>query len=341
MHLRTRSAIVASAALLLTACGEDTVTAPATTPRGAAVTGALKNDRLATVEWEGRFPALYLSNADGSGRVRVRFENVHDKIEGNYPAEFLPVNDRTVIAIGRPKWSPDGQQLAVVVSVAFDQSQVIVMNADGRQLRTESPNSQIIMGDVDWSPDSRKLTYVMSTLPRALGVDLFVTDLVTEKVQRLTNEGRFKAYDQARWDETGTGIWFTNWEGWSDDGWNRIARVYHASLDGRVEGAPEKAIGDLQAISRDGRWAYSVRHARGGAQEFVRLPLAKGDEQVLAAGEFAYAQLLDGDDEIVLVHYSPDGNYTYARVGTMQGEDRGLLKIAPGVSSFGYLRAGR
>ena len=347
MSLRTRGALLAPALLapallVLAACGDDPVTAPAAaTPRATAVTGALKNDRLAIVEWEGRFPALYLQDADGGNRVRVRFTNVHDRIEGNYPPALLPVSDETLVAIGRPKWSPDGQQLAVVVSVAYDQSQVVVMNADGRQIRTESPNGQIIMGDVDWSPDSRSIAYVMSTLPRALGVDLFVTDLVKERVQRLTTDGRFKAYDQLRWDEAGTGIWFTQWEGWADDGWNRVARVYHTTLAGQVTGAPEKAIGDLQALSRDGRWLLSVRYTKDGAQEFVRQPLDKGAEQVLATGEFMYAALLDGDDEVVLVGYSRDGNNSYSRLGTANGEDRGLLKIAPNASSFGFLRAGR
>ena len=341
MSLRTRSALVASATLLLAACGEDPATAPVAAPRGAVVASALKNDRLATVEWEGRFPALYLQNADGKERVRVRFENVHDKIEGNWPADFLPVTDDRIIAMSNPKWSPDGQQLALVVSVAFDQSEVVVMNADGRQIRTESVNGQIIMGDVDWSPDSRKIAYVMSTQNHARGVDLFVTDLVTEKVQRITTDGRFGAWDQYRWDPTGTGLWYSQWESWGDDGWNRVARVYHATLTGQVDGVPEKAIGDLQAISRDGQWAYTVRYTPRGQQEFVRMPLGKGEEQVIARGEFMYARLLEGDDELVIVGYNPTGAPSYMRYGALDGEPRGRLSMNASVSSFGYIRAGR
>jgi hypothetical protein len=342
MSFRTRGALlVAPALLVLAACGDDPAAPVATAARGAAVTGALKNDRLATVEWDGPVPALYLQNADGSGRVRVRFADVRDRIDGNYPPELLPVRDETIIAMGHPKWSPDGQHLAVVVSVAYDQSQVIVMKADGRQLRTESPNGQIIMGDVDWSPDSRRIAYGMSTRAHAGGVDLFVTDLAKDRVQRLTSEGRFKAYDQYRWDAAGAGLWFTQWEGWADDGWNRIARVYHTTLTGHVEGVPEKVTGDLQALSRDGRWALTVRYTRDGAQEFVRLPLARGTkERVLATGEFVYAQLLDGDDEVVLVGYSRDGSSSYTRLGTARGEKRGSLRVAPNASSFGFLRAG-
>ena len=148
-------------------------------------------------------------------------------------------------------------------------------------------------------PKLPPIANAMSTQNHGRGVDLFVTDLVTEKVQRITTDGRLGAYDQYRWDPTSTGLWYTQWEGWSDDGWNRIARVYHATLAGQVDGAPFKAIGDFQAISRDGRWGLTVRYTREGRQEFVRLPLARDvEEQVLATGEFMYARLLEGDDEV-------------------------------------------
>lgn len=343
MSLRFRGALVAPVLLVLGACADE-VTAPAApgAARAAVVASALRTDRLATVEWEGRFPRLYLQDADGARRVRVRFENVHDKIDGNWPAEFLPVNDNSIIAMSNPVWSPDGQQLAVVVSVAFDQSQVIVMNADGRQLRTESINGQVIMGRVDWSPDSRRIAYVMSTLPRGNGVDLFVTDLVTEKVQRLTNEGRFRAFDKYRWDEAGRGIWFTNFERWADDGWNAIARTYHATLDGQVTGVPAKLEGDLMAIARDGRWALAVRYDREGNQALVRQAMHEGGETtVLAEGMFTTAFLLEGDREAIVGYYGRDGSDTFASIDPATGTELALVKVPRGTSSFGVIRAGR
>lgn len=343
MSLRFRGALVAPALLVLGACADD-ATAPAApgAARGAVVASALRADRLATVEWEGRFPRLYLQDADGSRRTRVVVGNVHDKIDGNWPAEFLPVNDNTVIAMSNPVWSPDGQQLAVVVSVAYDQSQVIVMNADGRQLRTESINGQSIMGRVDWSPDSRRIAWVMSTQARGQGVDLFVTDLVTETVQRLTTDGRFRATDQYRWDESGRGIWFTNFERWSDDGWNRIARVYHATLTGQVTGVPVKLEGDLMTIARDGRWALSVRYDREGAQSLVRLPMHDGGETtVLAEGMFTTAFLLEGDREAIVGYYGRDGSDTFASIDPATGTELALVKVPRGTSSFGVIRAGR
>lgn len=342
MSLRTRGALLAPALLLVAACSADPSTGPAAGARGAVVATALKNDRLATVEWEGRFPRLYLQNADGSARTRVRLENVHDKIDGNLPAWLLPVTDETVIAMSNPVWSPDGQQLALVVSAAFDQSEVLVMNADGRQLRVESVNGQNIMGRVDWSPDSRRIAYVMSTAPRGRQVDLFVTDLVTDKVARLTRDGRFGAFDQYRWEPSGTGIWFTQFQEYAEDGWNRIVRVYRAGLDGAITGVPGTLAGDLQAIARDGRWALSVRYTRDGAQELVRLPIGKGEEQVLERGEFRWAQLLEGDREAIVARYAPPrGVADYGIVDPLTGVEHGTLKVDGTTSSMGLMRAGR
>ena len=74
----------------------------------------LSTGRVATIEWEGTTPTLYLQNFDGSARVRVHFDSVTDAIPGNRPD--LPVTDTTLLAINRVKWSPDGQYLAVVVA---------------------------------------------------------------------------------------------------------------------------------------------------------------------------------------------------------------------------------
>ena len=346
MSLRTRVALLAPAILTLAACGDDTVTAPAAqAPNGAVVATALKNDLLATIESEGRWPALYIQQGDGKGRFRVHFENVHDPIDGNWPIEMLPVTDDRILALGPAKWSPDGQQLAVVVTIGFDQSQVVVMNADGRNIRTASPNGQIILGDIDWSPDSRRIAYAMSTRPHAQGVDLFVTDLYMDRVQRVTFDGRFSVFDEYRFDARGTGLWFTQFEGWTEDNRNRVSRVYHATLDGVVTGVPEKIVGNTQGLSRDGQWAIVLRHAKDSdlAMELYRVPLARGEELLLAAGELMYAEMVEGDDEAVLVGTSrATGTTSYDRLGIHALRDRrGTLPVSPWAASMAFLRAAR
>lgn len=345
MSLRTGAALLAPALLTLAACADDTLTAPGA-PRAAAVATALKDGRLATVESEGRRPALFIQQADGTGRFRVRFANVHDRIEGNWPAEMLPVTDDRIVALGPARWSPDGQQLAVVVTLGFDQSQVVVMNADGRNIRTASPNGQIILGDVDWSPDSRRIAYTMSTLPHAQGVDLFVTDLVKDAVQRITHEGRFGVFDEYRFDARGAGLWYTQFESWSGDGSTRVSRVYHASLAGQVDGVPMKLEGNPQGLARDGRWAIVLRPAKGdpSVTELARSPLFEGGEELpLARGELMYAELVEGDDEAVLVGTSRETGLTsYGRLGIHTVADRrGTLPVSPWAASMAFLRAVR
>jgi len=347
MHVRSWSYAV-TAALALAACAEPATAPHAATPASLAVNDvALRRDRLATIEVEGRFPALYIGTADGKERVRVRFENVRDRITGNYPAEYLPVRDETIFAMGPAKWSPDGQQLAVVVTLGFDQSQVVVMNADGRNMRTVSPNGQIILGDVDWSPDSRRIAYSMSTEPNARHVDLFVTDLVKDEVRRLTTKGLFSVWDEYRWDAAGAGVFFTEFEGWTDGGANRLSRVNYVSLAGELTGTARQIAGDPQGLARDGSWAIVTRWpARDGgtARELARVRVGGGEETVLASGDLLYAELLEGDRELVLVASDAadpwSGVRQYRVFGTGAPDDvRATLAVPASASSMALLRA--
>ena len=42
-----------------------------------ALAATQSGDRLATIEWEGSTPRLYIQNLDGSDRVRVKFDHVN------------------------------------------------------------------------------------------------------------------------------------------------------------------------------------------------------------------------------------------------------------------------
>jgi dipeptidyl aminopeptidase/acylaminoacyl peptidase len=347
-HIRSTRTLTTTAALLLggtlAACS-DAPLAPIT-PVTSVALAAAGGDRLATIEYEGRTAALYLQNADGSARTRVRFVGVHDRVEGNWSQRLLPTTDETIVALGPAKWSPDGSQLAVVVAVAYDQSQVVVMNADGHNLRIASPNGQIIVGDIDWSPDSRHIAYAMSTLPHAMGVDLFATELATSRVQRLTSDSRFSVFDEYRFDESGRGLWFTQFEGWSDDQRNRVSRVYHVTLGGDITGAEGKVVGNAQGIARDGRWVLAIRLPKGDdwwTQELVRAPLDGAEEVVLASGTLQYAELLERDDEAVLATMDmATGASTFDLYGVSSARDwRGQLAVNPNLASLALFHAWR
>ena len=347
MHTTFRTLTLTTATLALAACSDSPV-APTPVVRQTATTNGLQSDKLATIEFQGRFPALYIQNVDGSGRFRVHFENVRDKIAGNYGPDMLPVGDRNIIAMGPAKWSPDGQQLAVVVSVAFDQSEIIVMNANGLNMRTVSPNSQWITGDIDWAPDSRAIAYAMSTDFIGFRADLFMTDLVKDEVQRVTVGQNLNALNEYRWDATGRRLWFTKFDGMTEDDMNRVSHLAYADVGQAPVHTDRVIVGDPQGIARDGSWALVMRYPKGSSdwsrREFVRVSLAgDGDQTVLATGDLLYAELMNGDREAMLaVNDASDpyaGRHYYSVGGLGRADDtRTSLKVDPFLSSLAVLR---
>jgi hypothetical protein len=331
------------AALPLAACSDHPVpTAPtAAGPARSLVDAAatLRRDRLATIEQEGATEVLYLQNADGSGRVRVHFQNVHDHVAGNYSSSVLPVTDETIRAIRRAKWSSDGQQLAVVVVPALDASQVVLVSADGHDLRTVSPNSQYLFGDVEWSPDSRRIAYAMSTGPYASWPDLFVTDLGPDQVRRVTTSGKLSGYDTFRFDPTGQRLLFTEHLGWAEDGVNVLSRLAYADLAAGTVVAGHNIVGEPQGFARDGSWGLFIRSdsERESTRELVRVPLRDGVEAVLATGDVWNAVLLEGDREAVVNVPDPNDRTGAARSFRMFGVDapndvRATLPTGPNVT---------
>jgi dipeptidyl aminopeptidase/acylaminoacyl peptidase len=299
-------------------------------------------DRLATVEQEGPTPTLYLQNADGTGRVRVHFDHVSDHVTGNYSPRQLPVTDASIRAIRRAKWSPDGRELAVIVAPALDASQVVLVSADGHALRTVSPNSQYLFGDVEWSPDSRRIAYAMSTGPYASRPDLFITDLGADHVTRVTTTGHLSGYDTFRFDATGDVLTFTEHLGWADDGINVLSRVGTADL--RTGGVTYGAdvVGEPQGFARDASWLLVLRTGRG--RDLVKVSLLGGAESLLATGNYWQAIVLEGDREAIVM--APDANDSNGSALTFQifgldvpNDVRATLPTGPNVTWAALLRA--
>ena len=344
-----RSGGTLAAALLTLAACHDAPLAPTapSAPRTAITAVALKRDKLATIEMMGRWPALFIQNGDGTGRFQVHFENVRDRIAGNYTPDELPVTDRTIWALGPARWSPDAQQLAVVVTLGMDVSEVVVMDADGRNMRTVSPNSQVITGDIEWAPDSRAIAYTMSTDFLGRRPDLFVTDLVKDEVTRLTTTRSFSVWDEYRFDPSGQRVWFTQFAGWSADGLDRVSRLDYADLAGNRGTTGRTIVGNPQGISRDGAWALVLRHAADGATwEFARSATDGSGDRVLASGAgLLYAELLSDDAEAVLVGTDASdpwsGTREYAVRGVDSGDVRALLPVSANASSMALMRARR
>jgi dipeptidyl aminopeptidase/acylaminoacyl peptidase len=219
---------------------------------------------VAVAEYVSDRPALFLQDASGTTRTQVHFNGAADEIAGNIP-DLLPVTDGQLKAIGAMEWSPDGGRLAVVLTLAFDQSQVVVIDREGRGARTASPNTQIIMSDVAWSPDGGRIAYTMSTLPHAQGVDLFVTDLSTSRVTRVTTGGGLGAPGVALgWNATGDSVFVsrvtgTTGSGVAEDNVSRIDRISVSS--GALTNVASGVIGTVQAIGGNGAFALTLRNA--------------------------------------------------------------------------------
>ena len=344
MRLRFTSLAPFTAALILGACTDtSTLTAPHGTPSRVLVP-TRGGDRLATIEWEGRSPRLYLQNLDGSDRVRVRFEHVSDHVAGNYSPLQLPVTDETLTRITSAKWSPDGRYLAVIVAPASEALQVVLVSADGRALRTVSPNSQYLWGSVEWSPDASRIAYIMATGPFGSLPDIFVTELGRDAVTRVTTGASVSGYGAMRFDASGTRLFFTEHLGWAEDGVNSLSRFASVDLATGTIARGEAVVGEPQGIARDGSWTLFIRAASvsPNTRELFRLPIPSGGAQptILATGDLVGANLAN-DEEAVLIT-SGAGGAGFSVIGLAQPNDvRAKLPTGPSATWASLWRTSR
>lgn len=273
--------------------------------------------RVATVEWEGTTPMLFMQNADGGDRVRVHFDSVTDDIPGN--RQDLPVSDTTLLAINRIRWSPNGLYLAVVVAPAYEALQVVLVSAEGRALRTVSNNSQYIWSDVEWSPDSRRIAYVMATGQNGTYPDLFITDLDDDHITRVTtsNIPYGSSYDTFRFDRSGGRLYFAKHLGWAPDSVNPLSRLGRVDLGTGAIVEGKEVVGEPQGLSRDGTWGLFIRRSatQPGQPQLVREPfLFQKAPEVLASGNLAHAIILEGDGKALVASENPSQTAKVFRV---------------------------
>ena len=342
MKLRVSSFASLAVALTLGACSDQRshLTAP-TEASHETIAATRGGDRVATVEWEGSTPRLYLQDLDGSNRVRVSFAHVSDHVRGNYSPRQLPVTDESLMRIVRAKWSPDGRYLAVIVAPASDAMQVVLVSADGRAMRTVSPNSQYLWGGVEWSADGSRIAYMMATGPYGLRPDIFVTDLGPDQVTRVTTGAQISGYDAMRFDASGTRILFTEHLGWADDGVNSLSRVASVDLASGVITRGSEVVGEPQGFARDGSWSLFIRTGteKPFARELFKLPLDGGKATVLASGELGGADVAENDQEAVLSTWTADGA-TFSVIGLSQPDDvRAKLRTVPSATWASLYRA--
>jgi len=300
----TRAIAVALALLSSVACSDDEqATGPESPDTNQVSTVAL-------IELEGTRPAFYIQKADGSGRTHIHFNGAVDEVAGNSP--LVPaLTDANILALRSAKWSPDGTRIAFVATVAFDQAEVVVMNADGTNPRIVSPNYAYVVGDVDWSPDGTRIAYIMATQPSLRGLELFVSEVSgSPRVTKVTTNSGYRGLGGTiRFASTGTAVWISQVTG--EQGgplFESIGAVRRVELaTGAITPVLEKIAGQVQAVSRTGAWALVLRHKAltNGVydNQLVRIPLiGTGPEQLLIdGGQLDEARLTATDSRAVVL----------------------------------------
>ncbi len=328
-HHRARRALAAfagSSLVVLAACGDDASSpTPVPTVQEAAPT------KVAVIEQEGTRPVLHVQKADGSQRTRVHFDGAADRIPDQHP--LVPrLEDANILAMGPIRWSPDGQKLAIVVTLAYDQSMIVVVDATGANATVASVNSQRIMTDVDWSVDGKHLVYGMSTRGPTGGIDVFVTDLALDRVRRITNGLELGMGAAVRFDAIGSGVHLVRWTGdQAPPLINRLSRIDHITLaTGAMTPLAVDVVGEVVDVSRTGVMALVLRRRApvpGGEydKQLVRATFGEGggEHVLIPAGVMQSATLSPFDTRAVLVVNEAPSNmsaaYGYYSVGLASG----------------------
>jgi WD40-like Beta Propeller Repeat len=288
-HFLSRRSIAAVALSAgLAACGESI-----TTPGGHAPT------RVAVATYQGG--ALYVQDSDGGNRTRIRFTNVTNAVQGN-PAEVV-VSDTSVHALGTPVWDPAGRRVAVTAEVS-NHSVILVMRADGTGGEVASSTTMLIGSDPQWSPDGRKIAYTMSTLADLDVHDIYVTDLATHAVSRVTTGARAVGAALG-WSPDGTSIIYSRVTGSTrDDPDNFISELAEANVSSGVSRIlMGEVVGQITGIARSGDRVLLTRAvptAGGGARQLVELALA-GSEHVLADSVVWSGHYVAGNDALAVL----------------------------------------
>ena len=304
----------------------DTTSAPVAITPGMAV---------AIVDNSPAVHVFFVGRLDGAVRSQLHFVNVVDSIAGNFP--FNPVRDDKLRVLASPALSPDGAKLATVVTVAPIQSEIVVMDTNGTHAQVASANFQIIVGTPAWSPDGSKLAYAMSTQLDTAGIDLFVTDLATHAVTRLTTNADARA-TAIRWSPDGKAILYSRRTGLAPDGaGNAISEIVKVDVAARTSTTIASGIlGDVCSIAPSAT-RYLVTHVIAPPNVAVQLldrSFAGAERVVLDSNAVTGHYVSRRDDVGVVVRKARAGTNTVNETLVMDlGTRTGLPVVGAGSST--------
>lgn len=223
----------------LGACGDDPVE-PEPEP-----TVDLTQARVGYVDMATAVPRLMAKNLGLAEPVAMSFEGARDRIDGNTPSSLV---DNNLIYMARPRWSPDGQKLAVIVGTADGLSRIVVVNvADTTEVpQVASINTGTIVA-YDWHPGSNRLAWAMES--EGAAVDLYTTDLEFHLVKQITDTGTL-VKPRVRWSTEGDAILASSIEYTVDDG---TLVMPYTRLDryDTIAGNPTEVTADVPGLTHD------------------------------------------------------------------------------------------
>jgi Tol biopolymer transport system component len=253
---------------------------------------------------------LYTQNLDGTDNRRLYIKGIQDDINSHPHI----VADSTIMNYGPLRWSPDGTKIAVVVNVAYDASELIILTADGRKAWSASLNSQMVSGS-DWSPDGTKIAYTMPTTYYGGAPELFITDLETNTWKKITDLSTQKTRASVpRWNSDGTKIYFSIVPFPTEDTTN--IGVYDIATD-RVELYTTIPWAWVGSISGDGTTFYRTGLSKGSNKgKIYSYNITKGIAKALSPGPNDESpRLVDNDQRILytqnnsVYHPPSEGGY--------------------------------
>jgi Tol biopolymer transport system component len=115
-----------------------------------------------------------------------------------------PVLQRDGISFENPSWSPDGTQIAFRKQVSMRVWRVMVMRADGTDIRVVTSRSPL--GAIQWSPDGTRLAFASQVdgIAQIFTVDVSganleqVTDELTSSTEPLWSHDGARLYHQSQ-----------------------------------------------------------------------------------------------------------------------------------------------
>lgn len=278
----------------LTACG-DSVTAPA--PQNAS-----QSSLVAVTTFESNKPVLFTQGIDGRNKLRFRFTSIRDDIPGNYSG--LSVGDANLLALNGPSWDPSGTgRVAVIATIAYDQSEIVVMRPDGTG-EVASVNTQIIASAPRWSPDGKKLAYLMATQPGFKGIDLFMTDLSTHTVKRLTTNANL-AIATLSWSIDGQSLYYSKVTAQPTDTLDYVNDILKINVNtGVTETVARGVVGQISSISRTGARVLLTR-GFGLSRSLIERELSGAERVVVTDVSYAtYSPTIENKALVVTVTVS-------------------------------------